>query len=252
MPADAYNQLVGRFSEPLADAFVGEVRAERGMRALDVGCGPGALTARLSEQLGPAAVAAIDPSPSFVSAVRTRLPDVDVRQAAAEKIPFPDRAFDLCLAQLVVHFMADPLAGIAEMARVTRPGGTIGACVWNHAGERGPVTAFWRAARELDPAAPEPSRAAGAREGHLAELFTAAGLRRPRSSTLTVTTRYSSFDDWWTPYTLGAGPAGEYVARLTEPARERLRQRCAARLPSAPFELTATAWCATATPHSGA
>lgn len=247
VPADAYGSFMGRFSEPLADAFVELVHARDGMRALDVGCGPGALTARLVERLGPEAVAAVDPSPSFVSAVRTRLPDVDVRQSTAEHLPFADKEFDLCLAQLVVHFMTEPVAGITQMARVTKTGGTVGACVWDHAGERGPLSHFWRAVRELDPAAHDESRLAGAREGHLLELFTAAGLSGTRTGALTVTTRFATFADWWTPYTFGIGPAGAYVARLTATDREELRRRCAELLPSAPFELTATAWCATAT-----
>jgi SAM-dependent methyltransferase len=246
VPADAYGRFMGRFSEPLAEAFADLVRARHGMRALDVGCGPGALTARLVDRLGADAVAAVDPSPSFVSAVRSRLPDVDVRQGTAEGLPFGDAEFDLCLAQLVVHFMTDPVAGIAQMARVTRPGGTVGACVWDHAGERGPLSDFWRAVRRLDPSAHDESGLAGARAGHLVELFTAAGLGGARETTLTVTTTFSTFDEWWTPYTFGVGPAGAHVARLAPAEREDLRRRCAELLPWGPFELEATAWCATA------
>jgi SAM-dependent methyltransferase len=247
VPADAYASFMGRFSEPLADAFVDLLHVRHGVRALDVGCGPGALTARLVERLGPDAVAAVDPSPSFVGAVRSRLPDIDVRQSTAEQLPFADDEFDLCLAQLVVHFMAEPVAGIAQMARVTRPGGAVGACVWDHAGERGPLSHFWRAVRQLDPSAHGESRLAGAREGHLVELFTAAGLPGVVGTTLTVTTYFSTFDEWWAPYTLGVGPAGAYVASLEVTEQEELRRRCAELLPSAPFELTAAAWCATAT-----
>src|SRR5919106_2755860 len=153
VPPDAYGRFMGRFSEPLADAFVDLVQPRTGMRVLDVGCGPGALTARLAARLGQEAVAAIDPSPSFVDAVRTRLPHIDVRQSTAEQLPFADNEFEVCLAQLVVHFMTEPVTGIAQMARVTKPGGTIGACVWDHAGERGPLSLFWRAVREFDPSA---------------------------------------------------------------------------------------------------
>ena len=106
---------------------------------LDVGCGPGALTAELLRRLDPGDVAAVDPSEPFVAAARSRHPGVDVRQAAAESLPFDDGAFDAALAQLVVHFMADPLRGIGEMARVTRPGGAVAACVWDHGGGIGPA-----------------------------------------------------------------------------------------------------------------
>lgn len=247
VPAEAYGRFMGRFSEPLADAFADLAAAERGMRALDVGCGPGALTARLVDRLGPDAVAAVDPSPSFLSAVRARLPGVDVRQSSAEQLPFADDEFDLCLAQLVVHFMTEPVAGIAQMARVVKPGGLVAACVWDHAGERGPLSPFWRAVRRLDPTARDESGLAGARQGHLVELFTAAGLREPRETTLTVGVAFSTFEDWWLPYTHGVGPAGEYVAGRTEAEQEELRRHCAELLPPAPFELSATAWCATAT-----
>src|SRR5215467_7960108 len=136
---------MGRYSEPLAAKFVELAIVKRGQRALDVGCGTGALTAALVERLGPGAVSAVDPSESFVDAVQSRFPTVDVRRASAERLPFPDGSFDSTLAQLVVHFMKDPVAGLREMARVTRSGGSVGACVWDHAGGRGPLTVFWQA-----------------------------------------------------------------------------------------------------------
>ena len=150
--ADAYSAFMGRYSEPLADLFVQWAGVGPGRRALDVGCGPGALTVRLVERLGAARVIAVDPSASFVAAARRRCPGVVVHQAAAERLPLADRSVDAALAQLVVHFMADPVAGLAEMARVTRPGGVVAACVWDFAGGSGPLTTFWSAVRDLDPA----------------------------------------------------------------------------------------------------
>src|SRR5687768_1021997 len=151
--ADAYARFMGQFSEPLATHFVEYAGVRAGQRALDVGCGPGALTAPLVDRLGADAVAAIDPSAPFVEAARERFPGVDVRSGAAENLPFSDNEFDLTLAQLVVHFMADPVAGLREMGRVTRPGGVVAACVWDHAGDGGPLSAFWQAVRETDPLA---------------------------------------------------------------------------------------------------
>lgn len=240
--ADAYARFMGRYSEPLAAEFVELARVSAGQQALDVGCGPGALTAQLVQRLGPAAVVAVDPSDPFVAATRQRFPQVDVRPGVAEDLPFPDDMFDVALAQLVVHFMEDPVTGVREMARVTRTGGTVALCVWDHAGDGGPLATFWRAVKDLDPDARDESGLAGTREGQLAEICEAAGMRRIEPSTLTVRVRFETFSDWWEPFTLGVGPAGAYVARLDEPKREVLRERCARLLPAAPFEVAATAW----------
>lgn len=244
--SDAYAGFMGRYSEPLALEFVSRVGVLAGQRALDVGCGPGALTAQLVELLGSGAVAAIDPSASFVAAARDRFPDVAVQRGAAEHLPFPDDAFDVTLAQLVVHFMTDPVAGLAEMARVTRPGGRVAACVWDHAGGGGPLAVFWEAVRDLDPQAHDESGLAGAREGHLAELCAAAGLHDVESTPLAVTVHFPTFADWWEPFTYGVGPAGAHLTRLDDDGRAAVRDRCDELLPPAPFDLTASAWCAVA------
>ena len=135
--AGAYARFMGRYSEPLAEQFLEYAGVRAGQRALDVGCGPGALTARLVERLGPEAVAGIDPSEPFVAATRGRCPGADIRQGTAEQLPFADGSYDVALAQLVVHFMSDPVRGLAEMGRVAA-GGVVAACVWNHAGSSGP------------------------------------------------------------------------------------------------------------------
>lgn len=217
----------------------------RGQRVLDVGCGPGALTAELVRGTGAEAVSAVDPSASFVAAVRERLPGVDVRLSAAEHLPFPDNAFDAALAQLVVHFMADPVTGLREMGRVTRPGGVVAACVWDHAGGHGPLTAFWSAVRELDPAADDESGLAGVREGDLARLFAEAELGGIQVTTLTIRVRHASFEQWWEPFTLGVGPSGAYVASLAPDRRAALRKQCRRLLSAGLVEITATAWAAT-------
>ena len=244
--ADAYLRFMGRYSEQLAARFADLAGVGGGQRLLDVGCGPGALTAELVSRAGADAVSGVEPSASFAAAVRERLPGTDIRVAAAEQLPFPDDSFDATLAQLVVHFMADPVLGLREMGRVTRPGGTVAACVWDHAGDRGPLSMFWSAVRAVDPGATDESGLAGAREGDLARLFAQAGLTAVQASTLTVRVRYASFDDWWEPFTLGVGPAGAYVASRSPADRDTLREQCRRLLPAGPIEIAATAWAATA------
>jgi len=242
--ADAYDRYMGRFSRPLAPVFAAFAGVRAPATVLDVGCGPGALTGVLVETLGAASVRAVDPSEPFVAAAAERYPGVDVRRGVAEALPFPDATFDAALAQLVVHFMADAVAGLREMARVTRPGGVVAACVWDHSGGGGPIGAFWQAVHELDPGARDEAALPGAREGHLAELLGEAGLDAVTSAPLTVTVPLASFDEWWAPYTLGVGPAGAYVASLDDAGRAALRARCAELLPDGPFEVTALAWAA--------
>ena len=242
--AEAYDRFMGRYSRPLAPLFAGFADVRAGQRVLDVGCGPGALTAELVGRLGTSGVVAVDPSEPFVDAARERNPAVDVRRAAAEQLPFPGDAFDASLAQLVVHFMADPVAGLAEMARVTRPGGVVAACVWDHAGGGGPLSRFWDTAHELDPDAADESRLPGAREGHLGELLRQAGVNEVEETALSVTVEHASFDEWWEPFTQGVGPAGAYVARLDASAQARLRERCRDAFPAGDVAVTAVAWAA--------
>jgi SAM-dependent methyltransferase len=242
--ADAYDRFMGRYSVPLAPQLADFAAVAAGQRVLDVGCGPGALTAELVGRLGPAAVAAVDPSEPFVAAARERHPGVSVERAAAEELPFGDHEFDAALAQLVVHFMADPVAGLREMARVTREQGVVAACVWDLAGGRGPVSLFWEAAHELDPDVEDESKLAGAREGHLAQLFHEAELHEIEEAALSVTVEHPSFEEWWEPYTLGVGPAGGYAAGLDQERQAQLRELCQEKLPAAPFSLTGRAWAA--------
>ncbi len=240
--ADAYDRFMGRYSLLLSAQLADLAGVHGGQRVLDVGCGPGALTAELVTRLGPAAVVAVDPSEPFVAAARVRNPGVNVLRAPAEQLPFPDQAFDVALAQLVVHFMSDPVAGLAEMARVTRRDGVVAACVWDHGGGQGPLSLFWQAARELDPEIDDESQLAGAREGHLAELFKAAGLHDIEETTLSASLEHPSFDEWWEPFTRGVGPAGSYVASLDAEQQAELRERCRTLIPIAPFVLPARAW----------
>jgi SAM-dependent methyltransferase len=240
--ADAYNRFMGRYSGPLATRFAGWADVRPGGRALDVGCGPGALTRVLVDKLGVDGVSSVDPSPQFLAALRRSFPTLDVQSGVAEQLPYPDDLFDHTLAQLVVHFMADPVRGLTEMGRVTKPGGTVAACVWDLAGEGSPLSVFWKAARDLDPDVTDESMLPGVREGELERLFDEAGLAHIEDTLLTVTVRHATFEEWWEPYTLGVGPAGDHVRSLDAAGQEALRQRCHDLLPEAPFYILASAW----------
>lgn len=239
--ADAYDRFMGRYSAPLAPLFADFAGIEIGQRALDVGCGPGALTTELVGRIGSDAVAAVDPSEPFVAAARARHPGVDVRLGAAESLTFADDEFDASLAQLVVHFMGDPVAGLHEMARVTRRGGTVAACVWNVSESASPLGLFWDAVRAQDAGAPGESHLAGTGPGELLRLFSDAGIGEPKETTLAVSVEHPSFDEWWAPFELGVGPAGAYVTKLDADRRVGLRRLARERFPMDGV-LTARAW----------
>src|SRR5262245_3108204 len=233
---------MGRYSGPLAPAFADFAEIASGPQVLDVGCGTGMLTGELVRRLGAGSVTAVDPSAAFVAAMEERFPGVDVRQAPAEQLPFDDARFDASLAQLVVHFMTDPVAGLTEMRRVTKPGGVVAACVWDHAGGQGPLAAFWRGAHALDPNAIDESSRAGARQGHLRELIGSAGLREITERLIAADVEHATFEEWWEPFTLGVGPAGAFVDGLTADRRAELRDICRDELGDGPFTVRAAAW----------
>jgi SAM-dependent methyltransferase len=250
--ATAYDRFMGRYSGPLARAFLDFAALAPGTRALDVGCGPGALTAELVSRLGLERVAAVEPSESFAAACRERT-GVDVIVAPAETIPHPDGSFDATLAQLVVNFLADAPGGVREMARVVGDGGTVAACVWDYGDGMAMLRAFWDAAREVAPdlgaSRDEGSVMRYRREGELAELWAEVGLAEIQAAPLEVSASYEDFDDLWQPFTAGIGPAGAFTASLDEAGQARLREALRARVgdPGGPFELSARAWAVSGT-----
>ena len=240
---DAYDRFMGRYSRELAPRLVAFAGIGEGC-ALDVGCGSGLLTATLAERLGAPNVAAADPSESLLATCAHRVPGADVRRAPAEELPWPDASFDAVLSQLVLNFVADADAAVAEMRRVAAPGATLASCTWDYAGGMRMLHTFWAAAAELDPQAPVESTMRYRTAEELASLWERGGLHGVETGPLEVEVAYESFDEYWEGFTLGVGPAGAYYASRDEEAREALRDGCFSRLgsPAGPFSLGARAF----------
>ncbi len=247
-PAEHYDRFMGRYSERLAVALADAADIGETDRVLDVGCGPGALTNDLVRRVGAERVAAIDPAEQFVAECARRNPGADVRQGDAEQLPWDDDSFDAALSCLVIAFMDDPAAGVGEMVRVTRPGGTLASCMWDFdEGGMRMLDIFWTAIRETKPSVKRGEPTPGTTRGDIATLFRDAGLEDVVDDSLTVAADYTSFDDFWVPFTLGVGPAGGALAKLDAEEQEVVREACRRELSDGPFSLDATAWFARGT-----
>ena len=209
--AESYDRFMGRFSGPLAPLFC-DFAAWRPASACStsaagrVRSSPSSSGAWRGECVGRRPGGAVRRGRAGAESRRRR------PGGPAEQLPFGDDEFDASLAQLVVHFMRDPVGGLSEMRRVTRPDGVVAACVWDHAGGRGPLSPFWDAVHELDPDARGRVAARGCAQGHLTELFGEAGLRDVHESSLEVAVQHPTFEEWWEPFTFGVGP-GRRVPR---------------------------------------
>jgi SAM-dependent methyltransferase len=252
-PGDAYDRFMGRYSRELGPRLISFAGIVAGMRALDVGCGSGLLTSALADRLGAANVAAADPSEPLLAACADRVRGADVRRAPAEELPWPEASFDAVLSQLVLNFVADADAAVAEMRRVAAAGAILASCTWDYAGGMRMLHMFWEAAAELDPQAPDESNMRYRTEEELASLWERGGLDDVGTEPLEVEVAYDSFDEYWEPFTLGVGPAGAYCASLGPEEREALREGCFRRLgsPAGQFSLTARAFAVRGTRQEG-
>lgn len=241
-PAEHYDRFMGRYTPALAYGMADAVGVVPGQRVVDVGCGPGGLTHELVARAGAENVAAIDPAPQFVETCRERNPGADVRVGTAEQLPWPDSRFDAALSCLVLGFMRDPDLGVLEMARVTRPGGTVAACMWDVADGMTMLRTFWTAVGRIDPSSRGERSLAGTEKGDIAARFERAGLADVVDGVLTSHADYQGFDDFWEPFTLTVGPAGQYLATLPAESQARVRDACREALPEGPFTLDARAW----------
>jgi SAM-dependent methyltransferase len=203
---DAYDRFMGRYSEPLAERFADFAGVRAPQRALDVGAGTGALAGELVRRLGEESVAAAEPSPDYVAALRKRFPRLDVRESPAEELPWGDGSFDAALAQLVVVFLNDAPGAVRELARVTRPGGVVATCMWEVDGVE-MMKALNEIRQRLSPGGPIPAPDYRD-EASLRQLFEEAGLRDVETTRIEVSVEYETVDELWEPAIHVGGPGG--------------------------------------------
>lgn len=253
---DLYEPYVGRWSRLVAREFLDWLRARPGLDWLDVGCGTGALAQTILAAGSPRAVLGVDASEGFVAHATRTTGDgrAAFRVGDARALPVATGSVDLAVSGLVLNFVPDPPAAVAEMARAVRGGGTVAAYVWDYAGRMELMRRFWDAAAALDPAAAELDegrRFPLAHPDRLAALFTGAGLQAVATRAIDVPTVFRDFDDYWTPFLGGQGPAPGYCRGLPEDRRAALRERLRQALPAGPdgrIALTARAWAVRGSP----
>ncbi|MBB3018929.1 SAM-dependent methyltransferase [Microvirga lupini] len=249
---ESYERYMGRWSREVAPRFVDWLAPGPGGACVDIGCGTGIVTSALLERAAPARIVGIDSAPGFLELARTRVSDprAAFKEGNALALPEADDAFDFAVSGLVLNFLPDKAAALAEMARVVRPGGLVGLYVWDYAGHMQIMRHFFDVAAALDPRAldfDDGVKAPVCRPGPLRELLAGAGLEGVEVRAIDIAAAFESFEDYWTPFLGGTGSAPKYCMSLTEPAREELRERLRARLPTGPdgeILLAVRAWAA--------
>ncbi|WIG61710.1 MAG: SAM-dependent methyltransferase [Ktedonobacterales bacterium] len=246
----AYESYVGRWSRLVAPRFLAWLGIAPGARWLDVGCGTGLLTVTTLQMAAPTAVRGVDPSEEYLAYAREHIADTRASFAlgTASTLDEADASYDAVISGLMLNFVPEPVSAVAELVRVTRLGGTMAAYVWDYAGKMQFMRYFWDAAVALDPAArmlDEGTRFPICHPSPLATLFREAELHNVETITIDVETAFRDFDDYWSPFLGGQGPAPNYAMSLSEERRVALRERIRASLPIAPdgsIALIARAW----------
>jgi SAM-dependent methyltransferase len=246
-----YERFMGRWSRLLAPSFIAFAGVENGQRVLDVGTGTGSVAAAVEAGMPASEIVGIDPSAGFIAYAQKNAKSARSRFEVGDgqALNFKDASFDHTLALLVMNFIPDHDKAIAEMRRVTRAQGVVSACVWDYDAGMQMLRFFWDEAVALDPAIePKDERHMKlSRQGQLGDLWRKAGLINVKEAPLVIDQAYSSFNDYWEPFTKGAGPGGAFVVSLPEDRRQQLEARMRKRLlgdaRDGPFTLTARAWC---------
>ena len=247
---DAYEHYVGRWSRPVAHMFLDWLSQPPGLRWTDVGCGTGALTGIILERNDPSGVVGVEPSEGFLGVARSSIEDAraEFKTGDALSLPLEDHEMDVVVSGLVLNFVPDKTRALEEMRRIVKPGGTIAAYVWDYAGDMQLMRFFWNAVAELFPDGAERDEGKQfpiCKPEPLADLFRAAGLRAVETDALDAPTVFADFDDYWSPFLRGQGPAGGYCDSLSEEDRGRLKKRLEDALPIDPdgtIPLIARAW----------
>jgi SAM-dependent methyltransferase len=249
-----YEQYIGRWSRRVAPLFLSWLGIPAGRRWLDVGCGTGALTAAILKQCSPSSVAGVDPSAGFIETAKEQLAGGALfHLGSATDIPLECGCTDVTVSGLVLNFVPDQPGAVAEMARVTVRGGTIGAYVWDYADKMEMIRIFWDAAVELNADAAqlhEGARFPLCRPEALGESFTHSGLQNVAVTALDIATPFASFEEYWRPFLGGQGPAPAYAMSLDDVARAKLRDRIRQHMSvqaDGSISLTARAWAVRAT-----
>ncbi len=223
--AAAYENYLGRWSDRLAPLFLDFAKIRDGERALDVGCGTGALCRAVLDTTRSSEIVGVDPSEPFIENAREQNDDpratFDVGNAM--DLPYPDASFDRSLSMLVFQFIPDGEKAASEMRRVTRPGGSVAACTWD--AEGGMASTFWEEAYKLDPVIKKKRGASRLfRRGQFTGLWDAAGLENVEETALEIQMAFTSFDDYWLPFLQGTTPMGAYVESLSPGGLDALRE----------------------------
>lgn len=247
---DAYEHYIGRWSRPVGEKFLDWISHSPGLRWADVGCGTGALTQTILKRADPERVIGVEPSEGFLDLAKSSIQDerVEFKIGDARSLPLDDHKVDVVVSGLVLNFIADKARALQEMRRIVKPGGTIAAFVWDYAGDMQLIRYYWSAVAELFPdsaAHVEGSQFPICKPGPLTELFRSSGLTSIETCALDTPTNFADFDDYWSPFLRGQGPAGAYCVSLTESDRNRLQARLRDSLPARPdgvIPLNARAW----------